>query len=698
MKTIKRKSYRVYILNLFALLMLITVSSVVVNFYVRFSESTLELSDKIMDEVSKKIIDSTVGFLTPATKNIEMVARFMENHGDKGIIKQQERALKYMWDHINVSPQLLSVYLADTKGNFVQAKKEKTRVINRLHSNPTETWVERDANYNSTKKTENIATYDPRVRPWYINTQNEPKAYWSNVYVFTSTKLPGITASFPIIDPRTNKIRTVVGCDISLESMSDFLSKQKISENSIVFIVNEKDEIVAHPQASKTYVIDKISGKAHSAKVNQLGTSWISDAYTHHKKTGQYKFVTTTNNITYQSVFTDFPSSFEKKWKIVTILPEKDLIGSVNETLVQTLILSGVILAISIGIVAFISIRFSKPIILLSKETELIRDFNLDKVVGVKSHFHEINLLNESILGMKTGLQAFKKFVPSDLVRLLIQTGKEAKPGGEKKELSIMFSDIEGFTSISEKLPPEQLMIFLSDYMDELTKIIKTYSGTIDKFIGDAIMTFWGAPVELPNSPYLACQAAYDCQKKLVELNEKWKAEGKPVMNTRFGIHSGEMIVGNLGSEERLNYTVIGDSVNLGARLESVNKLYGTNIIISESTYKQVSDKFYCRFLDMVAVKGKSKGVKIYELIGDNVDSISEEKKKFCEQYEKAFNLYLTQNWDSALQEFEALQKEFPNDKSVALLIERTTYFKQATQESDALPENWDGTFVLTEK
>ncbi len=211
--------------------------------------------------------------------------------------------------------------------------------------------------------------------------------------------------------------------------------------------------------------------------------------------------------------------------------------------------------------------------------------------------------------------QTFSKFVSKSVVDELLKDPSKIKLGGEKKILTVLFSDIRGFTSISEQLTPEELVEHLNVYLQEMTDIVIKYYGTLDKYVGDEIMAFWGAPVETDDHALMACKSALEMMVDLQKMNEKWEAEKKPTLNIGIGINTGDMVVGNMGSSSRMDYTLMGDNVNLGARLEGTNKVYGTNIIISEYTYQYVKDDVIARELDLIRVKGKEMPVKIYELI-----------------------------------------------------------------------------------
>lgn len=209
----------------------------------------------------------------------------------------------------------------------------------------------------------------------------------------------------------------------------------------------------------------------------------------------------------------------------------------------------------------------------------------------------------------------FSKFVSKDVVNELLANPESLKLGGEKKEITVFFSDIRGFTTISESLNPEELVSLLNDYLSKMTEIVLEYKGTVDKYMGDAIMAFWGAPVHNPEHPYLACLASIKQIEELEVLHEKWEAEGKPSINIGIGLNTGDAVVGNMGSSHRMDYTVMGDTINLGSRLEGTNKFYATRIIISEYTYEKVKDRVYVRELDLIRVKGKHEPVRIYELL-----------------------------------------------------------------------------------
>ncbi len=238
----------------------------------------------------------------------------------------------------------------------------------------------------------------------------------------------------------------------------------------------------------------------------------------------------------------------------------------------------------------------------------LLQFMELAAFIGFKALTEE-----ENVKFIRT---TFSKFVSQDIVEELLNNPDAISLGGSRKEVTVFFSDVRGFTTISERLSPEALVQLLNEYLSEMTELIIDYRGTIDKYMGDAIMAFWGAPVPNDDHAYYACVAALAQAKKLEELQKKWSERNIPVLNIGIGINTGPAVVGNMGSSRRMDYTLMGDTVNLGSRLEGITKIYGVQICISEFTYERVKDRVYARELDLVRVKGKLEPVRIYQLMG----------------------------------------------------------------------------------
>jgi adenylate cyclase len=286
---------------------------------------------------------------------------------------------------------------------------------------------------------------------------------------------------------------------------------------------------------------------------------------------------------------------------------------------------------------------------------------------------------------------AFQYYLNASVINDMLKDPAKLKLGGDKKNLSVMFSDIRGFTSISEKLTPEELVALLNEYLTAMTNKVFEYDGLLDKYIGDAIMAVFGAPLEQQDHAKRACLTALGMMKELHQLQKKWKAEGRPVIDIGIGINSGDMVVGNMGSTMRFDYTVMGDMVNLASRLEGTNKEYGTNIIVSEFTYQMVKDIMCCRELDGVRVKGKYKPVKIYELLAEKKDEA--EYLGLIDAFAAALALYREAKWDEAIAAFQKVLDIKPGDFVSTMYMERCRNLKE---HPPALP--WDGVFVMTKK
>jgi adenylate cyclase len=287
----------------------------------------------------------------------------------------------------------------------------------------------------------------------------------------------------------------------------------------------------------------------------------------------------------------------------------------------------------------------------------------------------------------------FERYVDSAVVQQLIDNPSMLKLGGTSTEITLLFSDIKGFTTISEKLGPDALVKLLNVYLTEMTNVIMRHQGTVDKFIGDAIMAFWGAPLPDNDAPFNACVSTLEMQDRLQKLQSRLAKYGNIQLRQRVGINTGGCIVGNMGSESKFNYTAMGDPVNIASRLEGVNKQYGTEIMISEMTHSKVAKRIVAREVDKVIVVGKTEPVLIYELMGLADKPMNEATKNFLEVYREGLKSYQARKWEEGIAYMEHAMTFKPQDSVCKLYIERMKLFQINPPDAD-----WNGVFVLHTK
>ncbi|MFQ6616083.1 MAG: adenylate/guanylate cyclase domain-containing protein, partial [Fidelibacterota bacterium] len=296
----------------------------------------------------------------------------------------------------------------------------------------------------------------------------------------------------------------------------------------------------------------------------------------------------------------------------------------------------------------------------------------------------------------------FGTYVSPELIDRMYENKQEPKLGGDAGYHTAFFSDIQNFSSFSEVLEPEKMVSLMNEYLTEMTEILLSHRGTLDKYIGDAIVAFYGAPMPVDDHEYQACITALEMEKRLRSLRTEWSNDSEwpeivHHMRHRIGLNSGDMVTGNMGSNMRMNYTMMGDTVNIAARLEASAKQYGVYIQVAENTYKSVEDKFEWRFLDNVRVKGKKRPVKVYELLAEKGE-LDEKHEKVVPRFHEAMQLYEAQKWDEALRVFketEKLEDMFPTRPTnpSRVYIERCGFLKE-----NPPGEDWDGVWTLTTK
>lgn len=283
---------------------------------------------------------------------------------------------------------------------------------------------------------------------------------------------------------------------------------------------------------------------------------------------------------------------------------------------------------------------------------------------------------------------AFKRYVPPSVSEIIASDPQSLKLGGEEKVLTVLFSDLVGFTSISECYAPQEMVMLLSDYFKEMTDQVFGYQGTLKEYVGDELMAIYGAPIEQPDHALNACRSALAMQQRLTEMNREWQKVGRPALTARIGINTGPMLVGNLGSPYRFSYGVVGDQVNLASRLEGLSTIYGTKILVGEETAAGVDSAFYLREIDRVRVKGRMQTVGIFELIAPIDTLLPDPVKSAYASYRKGLDAYRQRQWTEAVAHFRKARAHLPEDGPAKVMTERCEIYRKTPPDDD-----WDGTF-----
>jgi adenylate cyclase len=522
--------------------------------------------------------------------------------------------------------------------------------------------------------------YSVTDQQWYRESSQSDDEDWFKLTTHPGGERPAVALAGPIdINAKRAGVLAII---IELTRVSNFLSQLTVGKSAGAFILDRDGTAIAAPDADA----DELTALKTNhplfpvavTAIKQAGSAYDTDkGEAFHTRVSQ-------DGKAYEAVLT--PISFPG-WSLVTVVPESEFLGPVQETIRKLLVGLAVLIIVAGVLSAWIGQRLiAAPLIRVVSEVRHVERFDLDRVERHSSRLTEIENLSSAIADMALGLAAFRKYIPADLVKRLISEGQGARLGGDVRPMSVMFVDMAGFTGMSERWG-DRIIPLLSRYFDAVSAQVQGNGGTIDKFIGDAVMAFWGAPAPDPDHALDCCRAALACQKAIGDLVDDEQRR----IEIRIGINSGDMLVGNIGSEVRLNYTVIGDAVNVASRLESTNKAYGTHIIIGPETRRLAGDRILVRELDRLAVYGRAGGLQIYELL-DMADA-SKETPDWVKSYESGLASYRARDFATAIEAFEKAQSLRQQDQASSVMIERC---RQAMLSP--VPEDWDGTAVALKK
>ena len=544
-----------------------------------------------------------------------------------------------------------------SNGEFVQASRRSDGVtilqINQWVGSGS--YIRRDYEWKDGKSRllkEQAWTLDSRTRPYYQLAKSSGKQSWTRPYVFIPTEgappEAGITCATPLFDDG-GKFIGVATADLSLRGISLFLDRVRFGESAYAFIVDRTDvnspTMIAHP---KIQTITESDGGARMVSASNLTdvaarrvflNSGASDSkgYRQVEVDGIGGFFATSRLLAANGL----------KWEIFALAPESYFDHTIAEARRIVSVFGLVLLSGGVILSALVAWRVTDPLRRLSEDAQRLQRLEIGDEERGKSSIAEVDQLSISFDVMKAGLRSFTKLVPMDYVKYLIENRQEAVLGGERRNMTVFFGDMEGFTEQASASTPDDSFRALTDFFEEMSKAIHNVGGTIDKYIGDAIMAFWGAPVKSEDHAVKACHAAWSSWKAFEDLGGK-------LGRARFGIESGDMMVGNLGTTKRMDYTVIGDNVNLASRLQGLCKYYGCAILVGEGTFEAAKSEFLFQTIDRVSVMGRENDDLIYELVSP-VAEASEMMIRNARDMDLAFQLYSQRQFEEARNLYDRL-------------------------------------------
>ncbi|MSR49087.1 MAG: adenylate/guanylate cyclase domain-containing protein [Gemmataceae bacterium] len=536
-----------------------------------------------------------------------------------------------------------------------------------------------------------------RDTPWYLLGKSLPaksKSMWTEAFNYKNTENvikhgSGIHCVKSLFDKNGN-LAAVISMDVGNFIISDYLASlldDVHTQNLKGFIFEKRQDgsivLIAHSLRDETFPKDEKGNLILISKPEEMKDSAISsliqnlpEEFTRIPDVPGHKiFAFNDHGTGYMGSAATLVPGQMPWWVLCLYVPENILYAKSYEQFQTTVLIIFFIMLIGTSVTIFFAGKAAKNLENLALSATKIGNLDFDyKIKIVTAYVKEVQNLSKSMNLMQVGLQSFTKYLPKEMLKSLFDAGVVAKPGGKEKEVSIFFADIANFTHYSEILSPNDLVLQLNEYLGCFSSVINSNQGTVDKYIGDAVMAYWNAPKNCEDHAFKSCKAALQSLHNLSFLQKEWARLKKPIFKVRIGINSGNVVLGNIGTEEHLSYTVMGDNVNLASRLEGLNKTYATSIIISDSTLKACGDKLVTRPIDLVAVKGKEKKILVHELLGiTNETSIK--IVAFCNDFKIAFAACLNKDWKTGVQLFAKIAEQHPNDRLTIIHLDRCKEF-----------------------
>jgi adenylate cyclase len=670
-----------------------TVAGTALVIHLSWSWTAQENVADIVSQLNAQIAGSVrreVQGLVASTLSLQEAVRSIFARGALMTGEPERRATLFL-SLLRAQPGISWLSLGLPDGGFVGAHKRGEHAVDLVEIDRTTTPPLRVDHYETMEdgialrgSDRMTSDYDARQEPWFRDAASAHGPVWTQLPHLPDSERNAIVTSTPIVVD--GALAGIVNIAIEVDRLSRFLTGVRIGRTGSAAILDPSGYVVAAPDADTIRLQEgsetpSIEALAARDKMFRVAADYLARAglgVTDIKKPLQTMVAGGAEDHGYFVALT--PLDFQG-WVLATIIPADDFLARIDRN-ARLLVIVLVALTLFIGTTATLAAHrlVGRPLLRIAGQLRHVESFELERIQPIPSPLRELDDFSTALMQMARGLASFRKYIPADLVRTLVAQGVEAKPGGTRRTLTILFTDLAGFTSLSERLH-ERIVPLLSRYLETTSSAVVAHGGTIDKFIGDAVMAFWGAPMEDPDHAANACAAALTAQRAL--------AESGTGLRMRIGINTGTVLVGNIGSSDRLSYTAIGDPVNIASRLEPVNKRYGTEILIGEATRLAAGDAILVRRLDRIAVYGRDGGTGIYELLG----MAGETRPDWAGLYETGLAAYEARDWDAALRCFEATIASRGGDRPSEIMIARCR-----TLLADPPDADWQPLETLHEK
>ncbi len=529
-------------------------------------------------------------------------------------------------------------------------------------------------------KTVRPTDYDPRTRPWYVEAERVHGAALTEPYHFAWSKHAGISAGVPLRGGGG-----VIGFDYTLETLSQLVTAYKITPNSIIMVGHGVGVVEVESEGCVGGAARCLPG---DAEVRTALKGVIREAI---EKDHRIDRQIPIGGNPYRVIVRRLPEALGQRFVVAAAVPVSELAASSRTLLQRAAGAAAIAVGFAILGALIASLLVSRSVARIAAKTERIRNLDFSDTVPVQSRIREIVRLSDAVERMREGLEVFGRYVSKDLVHQIMRSPTTSGVGGTRREVTVLFTDIEGFSRLSETMEPELLTSRLSRYFEVLGAAIATNRGMIDKYIGDSIMAFWNAPEPDPDHIANACRAALQAAAAGRRLSDKWRQRGRAGFRTRFGLHTGPAVVGNVGARERINYTLVGAVANQASRLEGMNKIYGTELLASGEVAGATADRFVWRHIDRIVAVGTTEVHDILEPLGE-IDTAAEYAAMLA-QWQVARAAYTEGRFEAAIAGFTAVLTLRPDDGPSHAFIARCRKFLK-----DGPPPGWDGVWRLDTK